>query len=772
MLRFRLKYLFKNKQTRLILMLTLSVSLLITVIGLFSYGQYRDALDTELNTPNVELLQINLDVTNRAFREADNKAVDVSFQPSVIQYMNTDTQDNAAKAEEPQVYLRTLATEPDIHSIKVLKFSDQSLISSNDGYMADWEEAADYAWSTWIGEIKEKPLLIKRRQYTGTNSKLGMTELLTLARPIVQDGQTVGAVVVDLDYDWLFSQMYTHLSSYQFVYNLEGELIYPKLNLPFPLENMKEVLSLIDVSPFAHVKIEGQAYMANQTFSNVTGWRLISLVPMEQLLKNVTIARNMMLSLSLISILVGCSAIYYYNFASFRPLKRINKLLNPGLKSGGQGNLYDLEPVIGKLVGDFQSKSLVAEWSLPELRSKFVHDLITRSIGTQETGAKWGHYFEGWKEGPFEVLIVSIDRHTQWAAAYQEEDQMLLKYAINNIIVEYFQPAWQVVTATPQKDSLVVLLQPRELQETELTENAGQLIDMIQNLLNISVSVGIGNPAPAITKVARAYAEANLALSHRLYEGYGRVRHYAAEEPRYAESLQAVDDTWKQEVLHALKSSAATTGVEWIRRWSADARKKVIQPQKIFRMVDDLLEELLAIAGAGGHPLPEELANYTRHQVTTMDLSEIEQMLCGIVERMSEELGQHRQSKEYLLAQAMIQYMENHLQDNIGLQDIASHVNMGISSVSNIFKEETGTTVYDYLTNLRIDKACELLSGSGMKIADIAMLVGYQNENSFIRAFRKIKSITPGKFRENSKYSKTYADPPKPRQSSVSEDSE
>lgn len=770
MLRFKLKFLLKNKQTRLILMLTLSVSLLITMIGLFSYGEYRDALDSELNTPNIELLQINLDVTNRAFRESDNKAVDLSFHPAVLKYINANTVDNAKISAEPQTYLRTLATEPDIHAISVIKFKDHSILSSSYGYRAAWEQAPDYAWSTWIEEIKEKPLLIKRRLYTGTDSQLGNTELLSLARPIVQNGQVTGAVLIDLDYDWLFSKMYTHLSSYQFVYNLDGDLIYPKLNLPFPLPEMNEVLSSIDVSPFAHAKVEGQAYMVNQTFSNVTGWRLISLVPMEQLLKNVTIARNMMLMLSLISIIVGCSAIYYYNFAAFRPLKRINKLLTPDQRAAGHGNLYDLEPVIGKLVGDFQSKSRVAEWSMPELRSKFVHDLITRSIGTQETETKWEHYFLGWEAGPFETIIISIDRHAQWSAPYIEEDQMLLKYAMNNILVEYFEPSWRTVTAAPQKDSLVVLLQPKGQTTIILHEDATKLVDMLQELLKISVSIGIGRPASSIAQVTRSYTEAQLALSYRLYEGYGRVREYSTK--LHDESTQAMDDSWKLEVIHALKSSDTEAGLLWIHRWAADTRKKSIQPQRVFRMVDDLLEEVLDIAVAGGHSLPVELADYTWYQVTTMDLSEIEEMLCSIVVHLSKELGQHRQSKEYQLAQSMIQYMENNLQHNIGLQDIASHVSMGISSVSNIFKEETGTTVYDYLTNLRIDKACELLQDSSMKLADIALLVGYQNENSFIRAFRKNKSITPGKFRESSKYSNEYADQPKPRQTSVSDDSE
>lgn len=772
MLRFRLKYLLHNKQTRLVLMLTFSVSLLITMIGLYSYREYREALDTELNTPNVELLQINLDVTNRAFREGDNKAVDLSFHPAVIQFIEAESGDNAGAAAEPLEYLKALATEPDIRAISLVKFADHSVLSSRYGYRATWEEAPEYAWSSWIEEIKDKPLLIKRRLYTGSDTSLSETELLTLARPIVQEGRVTGAVLIDLDYDMLFSKMYSHLSSYQLVYDLEGELIYPKLNLPFPLEEMKNVLTDIDVSPFAHVKIEGKAYMANQAFSNVTGWRLISLVPMEQLLRNVETARNMMLMLSLISIIVGCSGIYYYNFAASRPLKRINKLLTPDQEAGGRGNLYDLEPVIGKLVGDFQSKSLVADWSLPELRSKFVHDLITRSIGTQETHTKWEHYFEGWADSPFEMITVSIDRYSQWAASFAEEDQMLLKYALNNMVTEHFEASWRIVTSAFQKDSLIVLLQFKNPGEHKLREDAVKLVEVLQEILKISVSIGIGETAPGIMQTARSYSESVMALSCRLYEGYGQVHEYSAVKDRYDESTGQADDAWKLEVLHAIKSSEVDSALEWVRRGAADIRKKGVQPQKVFRTVDDLLEEILNMASAGNYTLPDELADYTWHQVATMDLSEIKDMLCSIVVHMAGELGARRQSKEYLLVQNLIHYMKDHLQENIGLQDIASHVNMGVSSVSTIFKEETGTTIYDYLTNLRVEKACELLQNSSMKIADIALQVGYQNENSFIRAFRKIKSITPGKFRESSKSSNEYADRPKPRHSGVSEDSE
>jgi len=120
----------------------------------------------------------------------------------------------------------------------------------------------------------------------------------------------------------------------------------------------------------------------------------------------------------------------------------------------------------------------------------------------------------------------------------------------------------------------------------------------------------------------------------------------------------------------------------------------------------------------------------------------------------------YRVSREHLLVQDMQSYLSDHLHENIGLPDVAHHVQMSVSSVSAIFKEETGSTLYDYLTHLRMSRACQLLLDTELKISEIAGQVGYQNENSFIRTFRKHKATTPGKFREIHKSTNRHADPP------------
>ncbi|WP_339200568.1 AraC family transcriptional regulator [Paenibacillus sp. FSL P2-0322] len=790
MLRLKLRLILKNKQTRLILLLTLCVSLVISVIGLLSYSGYREGLDTELNTPNIELLQINLDVTNRAFRESDNKALDAAYHPDVEAFVRVQTdgkslEDNASVIDRLQKYLKTLSSHEEIYSVEVISLDNHALVSSNYGYMPDWKQAPDTTWVPWIQDIQKKPLLIKRRWY-GTDREQGTIELLSLARPIVKNGRVMGAVLINLDYDRFFSKLYIHLSNSQYVYDLDGELIYPKLKSSLPLNDMGRILKELDVSPYAYVEIGDMEYMANQTFSDVTGWRLVSLVPMDKLLKNVKLARNMMLWLAFISILAGCSAVYYYNYAAFRPMKKINSLLNSGNKGTRQGGLYDLEPVISKLVGEFHRKSLVVERSLPELRSKYMEDVIQRRMGIQEMRMKWEQYFSDWDGHSLFIMIVSIDRYSAWAASFPEEDKMLLKYALNNILLEMLEPHWKAVCSPEEESGFIVLLQFSESSnevgtETDLQESillqksVDRLIQVVGEYLPLTISIGIGHIVTDIQEARASFIKGKEALNLRLYEGYGRsytnidssisVKKDNTVDEQSKEQIQdsTLLDNRRVEMIRALESQEPGASVKLISHWVEELRLHRTSPAQVYLFVHELLEDLLKWCTTQSVTPPDQLADYHWNQILTLDLQDIEVLLVIMLTDIEEKWHGRIQSKDFVRVQEMIEYMEHHLHLNIGLQEIADHVHMSVSSVSSMFKEETGTTVYDYLTGLRVKKACTLLCETHLKIGEIAEQVGYRNENSFIRVFRKHKQVTPGKFRQISKSSNEYADRSKGR---------
>lgn len=86
---------------------------------------------------------------------------------------------------------------------------------------------------------------------------------------------------------------------------------------------------------------------------------------------------------------------------------------------------------------------------------------------------------------------------------------------------------------------------------------------------------------------------------------------------------------------------------------------------------------------------------------------------------------------------------QNYRDINLSLNMVASHVNMSPCYFSVMFKKETGQNFINYLTNIRIEKAKELLRSTNLKSYEIAYQVGYDNPTYFSTVFKKLTGMTP-----------------------------
>lgn len=91
------------------------------------------------------------------------------------------------------------------------------------------------------------------------------------------------------------------------------------------------------------------------------------------------------------------------------------------------------------------------------------------------------------------------------------------------------------------------------------------------------------------------------------------------------------------------------------------------------------------------------------------------------------------------------------LNSRLKLSDVASAVGSNRSYVSHYFNQELGSTFFDYVNNLRIEYACELLKNTNDSIDSIAMSSGFNSPSTFYRVFQQVKSCTPSNFRGGGK---------------------
>ena len=77
------------------------------------------------------------------------------------------------------------------------------------------------------------------------------------------------------------------------------------------------------------------------------------------------------------------------------------------------------------------------------------------------------------------------------------------------------------------------------------------------------------------------------------------------------------------------------------------------------------------------------------------------------------------------------------------------HFETSISNISHYFKKNVGVSISQYIDQIKLDKAKELLENSDSKISEIAKMLRYNNSTVFIEMFKKYEGMTPGGYREN-----------------------
>ena len=96
----------------------------------------------------------------------------------------------------------------------------------------------------------------------------------------------------------------------------------------------------------------------------------------------------------------------------------------------------------------------------------------------------------------------------------------------------------------------------------------------------------------------------------------------------------------------------------------------------------------------------------------------------------------------------ILQYIQNNFQQDISLETVADTFWIHKVYLAKIFKQETGKSVNEYIRNVRIEKAKELLLKEHIKINEIVTATGFNNPQSFYTIFKKYVGMAPGEYRE------------------------
>ncbi len=203
------------------------------------------------------------------------------------------------------------------------------------------------------------------------------------------------------------------------------------------------------------------------------------------------------------------------------------------------------------------------------------------------------------------------------------------------------------------------------------------------------------------------------------------------------------------------------TGTGMIHEITIQFHKDLFDGKFLSRNQLSFVKKLLEYASRGVHFTPEAIASIRPQLLNLSKKNGFDSVLelISILHYLSVSKGMRMLANSSFMQDQVtsrsrrieiaFQYMRNHYDKDVSLEDVARQVSMTEASFSRFIKKRTGLTFVESLNNIRLGHASRLLIDTTMNIAEISFKCGFNNLSYFNRVFKKKYACTPREFREN-----------------------
>ncbi|MDQ8735203.1 response regulator [Paenibacillus sp. LHD-38] len=270
----------------------------------------------------------------------------------------------------------------------------------------------------------------------------------------------------------------------------------------------------------------------------------------------------------------------------------------------------------------------------------------------------------------------------------------------------------------------------------------------------IEAVLGISERHRRLDHLKEAYLEAGRALQYAMLHHDRKITHYR-EIDHVLLTDYRIDETLAAEILDLLASPEQWSRIEAIIYSTIDAMNyEGCKPHEIQAFCIQILfmisQNLYSIHNMKSSAKTDNVMFATvRALLLSSDLTSMKDSIAGALDRMNQELNPVDQEAKSSHTIAKVQrYIDEHYAQNISLTTLSNVFFIHPIYLSRLFKEKTGKNYLDYVTEVRIMRAKELLKNPALKVYEICQMVGYDSPRYFSKLFKSLTGMTPKEYKE------------------------
>jgi two-component system, response regulator YesN len=393
------------------------------------------------------------------------------------------------------------------------------------------------------------------------------------------------------------------------------------------------------------------------------------------------------------------------------------------------------------------------------LKEKFLSSLLKDSKAG-ELSTKSLNEFNITQIGECVLSVIGIDDYYKLNSDSSIEE-LKQETVIKDIIQFIFEEELikerdiQLLICQHEREIVILFVSPVNYAK-EFIEYINRLLNNIRQriFLNRRFTITVGNSKPFedIVQTSTAYTQASQALSLRFYEQKNKIIWYNEEQLKYETFTKNMREM-EEKIIRLVgyvqlgNSEKAKGEMENIFEIIGQVR---IEPVEFKKILSNIIWSI-KLAVPEFKEIIENDKTMKFNVLSYIDdidtLKELKNRAPEEILSVTKEINLIRKGKSKKLIESAKDYIRSNYKEEISLKSVSEHIFINPNYLSELFKEETGTNFVDYLIETRINAAKKLLLKPGIKIYEVGQMVGYNEPESFTRAFKKVIGVSPNEYK-------------------------
>ncbi|MBB6732957.1 helix-turn-helix domain-containing protein [Cohnella zeiphila] len=494
-----------------------------------------------------------------------------------------------------------------------------------------------------------------------------------------------------------------------------------------------------------------------------TGWTIVSVQPYSAVLGGIREMRVTSFFVMGAVLLLAVALSVLLGHRLYKPVERLVRQIGsePGEPASAGAAASDelsfAANAYRSLVEKLQWASSERERQKRIVRNDYLRTLIASSPSL--TAAEFADHIAGNglgidPDGPFRLVLIRADGLEERLRAGNFGDRSLYHFAIGNIAEEIMRPGrFRCEIADMRSDHLVMLVsggtgEPGD--QDDLIRLLRRIQEVVDRYYKLSLTMSVSDPADGHEAISQRYAEAIRIAMYKLLFGHGAI----VTPGRVRSNDGQLEYVFPEEAEKKLAESVRANRLQDMESAVDDILNRLAVyhydhiVHGILHTVDLIKAAVRDVNRNRVVTLNVDLSSLSRQVLEKETMGEISALFRSVCRDIYETRCRLDGEKHSALIDAIKEMIELNYRDrNLSLQGIAAMLHLTPAYVGRMFKNSEQLSVGEYLNEVRLQRARGYLETRSFSVKEIMELVGYVNESTFFKLFKKSFGVTPKEYR-------------------------